>query len=293
MDRLRAAGRGLRKVYRSSTPATQCLPAGERGSSCRLARLATSSLTLNAMTSRPLVARLRRSRRHGPADGLAPRRRRPRDDALRHRTRPRARSVAATLAGAHVGAHAGRARGAQRHRRHHGAERRRRAVAGRRRSRPAARPDARRAAARHLVVGALAHRGDRARLLAATPASPWSTRRSRAPSGARRRPSSSSCAAAPTPTSSACGRCSTHGQGGLPSRPARRRPCDEVPEQPRHRDQLPRRQRRPGDRQALRPRSGGDGRRARPLDRHVVDLADAHPPARASAAASTIRSSSR
>ena len=39
----------------------------------------------------PTAARLRRSRRDGPADGVAPRRRRPRDDAVRHRARPRRR----------------------------------------------------------------------------------------------------------------------------------------------------------------------------------------------------------
>ena len=55
---------------------------------------------------------------------------------------------------------AGRARRGQRHRRHHGAERRGGARARRRRRRPAAGLRARRAAARHLFVGALADRAD-------------------------------------------------------------------------------------------------------------------------------------
>ena len=84
-----------------------------------------------------------------------------------------------------------------------------------------------------------------------------------------------------------------HGQGGVPSRPARRRPRDEVPQQPDHGDELARRDRGPGDRQALRPRSVGDGRRPRPVDRRVVGLAAPTSASASSAAASTTRSSSR
>ena len=47
-----------------------------------------------------------------------------------------------------------------------------------------------------------------------------------------------------------------------------------------HGDELPRRHRRARDRQALRARSGGDGRRAQRVDRHVVDFAHAHASAR-------------
>ena len=45
---------------------------------------------------------------------------------------------------------------------------------------------------------------------------------------------------------------------GVPPRPARRRPRDEVPQQPRHGMNFSPSP-RPGDRQALRPRPGGDG----------------------------------
>ena len=211
---------------------------------------------------------------------VAPRRRRPRD-ARSTTSRPACAAERRRDARRRArGAHAGRARRAQRHRRHDGAERRGRAVARRRRRRPAARPQAGRAAARHLVVGAVAHRGDR-RDASPTPASRWSTRRSRAPSGAPRRPSSSSCAAARRPTSSACGRCSrSMGKAVFHLGPLGAGHAMKCLNNLVTAINFARRHRRPGDRQALRPRPGGDGRRPRPLDRHVVDLADAHPPAR-------------
>ena len=113
------------------------------------------------------------------------------------------------------------------------------------------------------------------------PASRWSTRRSRAPSGAPRRPSSSSCAAAPRadlervrPLLERMGKAVFH-LGPLGAGHAMKCLNNLVTAL-----NFLAVERRPGDRQALRPRSGGDGRRARPLDRHVVGLADAHPPAR-------------
>ena len=137
----------------------------------------------------------------------------------------------------------------------------------------------RRAAARHLLLGALADRGHGR--------------------GARRpRRRHGRCAGLRRRMGRAGGRAGVHGrrrarrpragaaaargdgQGGVPRRRPRRGPCDEVPQQPDHLGQPARPERRPGDGQALRARSGGDGRRAQRLDRHVVGRADAHQAAR-------------
>ena len=155
----------------------------------------------------PTAARLRRSRRDGSADGVAPRRRRPRDHAVRRRARP-----APTTSP-------------------------RRSPA-----RSAARTPAELAARSEIVVtmvpngavvqslvdgadGLLQGLRPGTLLLDTSSSEPWLTEATGATprgrrrgdgrraglgraSGAPRRPSSSSCAAAPRPTSSASGRCS-------------------------------------------------------------------------------------
>ena len=107
------------------------------------------------------------------------------------------------------------------------------------------------AAARHLVGRALADAPDRGRAGRAT-AWPWSTRRCPARNGAPQEAKlvfmvggSDSRPGARAPAAR------LHGPRGAPRRRARRGPCDEVHQQPDHRDDLQRHHGRPGARQAL------------------------------------------
>ena len=157
------------------------------------------------------------------------------------------------------------------------------------RSGPAPGLRAGRAAARHLSSEPWLTEATAAALAGA--ASPWWTRRCPGRSGAPQAAELVFMGGGAAPTSSGSARSSTGWARRFSRRQARRRPWDEVPQQHDHGGEPAGRDRRAGDGQALRPRPGGDGRRAERLHRHVVGVADAPQASASSAAASTTRSS--
>ena len=286
-DRLRCA-RGRRKVYRPPTPAAQCLPASN------VPRVAAASLVNpERHASRTPSSRLHRPRRHGRpmASHLAASR--PRADALRRRARAMAARRRRDARRRAVAPHAGRARarsdivvtmvpnGAVV----------RELVAGA--GRAARRPPAGLAAARHVVVRAMADRGDPGGCSPSAGVAMVDAPVSGAQWGAEAAELVFMCGGAAAdiervrPLLDVMGKAVFH-LGPLGAGHAMKCLNNLVTA-----INFVALSRRPGDRQALRPRSGGDGRRARTSRPACRGCRRRTSASASSAAASTIRSSSR